>query len=183
MKTCPICHAKTFDDARVCFGCLHDFTKPCDDGGTTVPQADDSPFWALGHAPQARDAAGEAAASGADCPSNGSNDAAIAQTKAEAADEKTKAEVADAQEAARREGREANVLASDVPATWQTAGATQAQEGRPACVTLVQGSDQASVFALQWESGSVTLALEGDVEVVVEGQARMVLRPAASLAG
>ena len=31
MKTCPICHAKTFDDARICFGCLHDFSKPVAD--------------------------------------------------------------------------------------------------------------------------------------------------------
>lgn len=23
MKTCPVCHAITFDDATVCFGCLH----------------------------------------------------------------------------------------------------------------------------------------------------------------
>ncbi|WP_087881572.1 hypothetical protein [Arabiibacter massiliensis] len=25
MKTCPICHARAFDDAEVCFGCLHRF--------------------------------------------------------------------------------------------------------------------------------------------------------------
>ena len=25
MKTCPVCHAVTFDDASVCFGCLHRF--------------------------------------------------------------------------------------------------------------------------------------------------------------
>lgn len=25
MKTCPICHAVAFDDAEVCYGCLHRF--------------------------------------------------------------------------------------------------------------------------------------------------------------
>ena len=25
MKTCPVCHARAFDDAEVCFGCLHRF--------------------------------------------------------------------------------------------------------------------------------------------------------------
>ncbi|MEG1166655.1 MAG: hypothetical protein RSD93_01200, partial [Gordonibacter sp.] len=23
MKTCPVCHARTFDDAEVCYGCMH----------------------------------------------------------------------------------------------------------------------------------------------------------------
>ena len=27
MKTCPICNAKAFDDAAVCYGCLHRFEK------------------------------------------------------------------------------------------------------------------------------------------------------------
>lgn len=27
MKTCPVCHARCFDDMEVCFGCLHDFSK------------------------------------------------------------------------------------------------------------------------------------------------------------
>lgn len=27
MKTCPICHAATFDDAETCFGCLHRFEE------------------------------------------------------------------------------------------------------------------------------------------------------------
>ena len=26
MKTCPICHSGAFDDARICYGCLHRFT-------------------------------------------------------------------------------------------------------------------------------------------------------------
>ena len=25
MKTCPICHAVAFDDAAICYGCLHRF--------------------------------------------------------------------------------------------------------------------------------------------------------------
>lgn len=25
MKTCPVCHASTFDDAKVCYGCMHRF--------------------------------------------------------------------------------------------------------------------------------------------------------------
>lgn len=25
MKVCPICHARAFDDAKVCFGCMHRF--------------------------------------------------------------------------------------------------------------------------------------------------------------
>lgn len=27
MKTCPICNAKAFDDADICYGCLHRFDK------------------------------------------------------------------------------------------------------------------------------------------------------------
>lgn len=27
MKTCPVCHARAFDDAEVCFGCLHRFAE------------------------------------------------------------------------------------------------------------------------------------------------------------
>lgn len=27
MKTCPICQAVAFDDARTCFGCLHEFAE------------------------------------------------------------------------------------------------------------------------------------------------------------
>ena len=37
MKTCPICMARAFDDADVCYGCLHRFDQPggktCDGGG------------------------------------------------------------------------------------------------------------------------------------------------------
>ena len=32
MKTCPVCHAVAFDDAELCYGCLHRFAKddePC----------------------------------------------------------------------------------------------------------------------------------------------------------
>ena len=25
MKVCPICHSKAFDDAAICFGCMHRF--------------------------------------------------------------------------------------------------------------------------------------------------------------
>lgn len=25
MKTCPVCHSAAFDDAEVCYGCLHPF--------------------------------------------------------------------------------------------------------------------------------------------------------------
>ena len=25
MKTCPVCQAKAFDDATICYGCLHRF--------------------------------------------------------------------------------------------------------------------------------------------------------------
>lgn len=27
MKTCPVCHARAFDDAQMCFGCLHRFDE------------------------------------------------------------------------------------------------------------------------------------------------------------
>lgn len=33
MKTCPICQARAFDDAEVCYGCLHRFVKPDEDAG------------------------------------------------------------------------------------------------------------------------------------------------------
>ena len=26
MKQCPICQSKAFDDAAICYGCLHEFT-------------------------------------------------------------------------------------------------------------------------------------------------------------
>ncbi len=26
MKTCPFCHSGAFDDAQICYGCLHRFT-------------------------------------------------------------------------------------------------------------------------------------------------------------
>ncbi|MBQ9000584.1 MAG: hypothetical protein IJ087_01870 [Eggerthellaceae bacterium] len=27
MKTCPVCHATTFDDAEICYGCMHRYTE------------------------------------------------------------------------------------------------------------------------------------------------------------
>lgn len=27
MKTCPVCKSGAFDDAKVCYGCLHQFTE------------------------------------------------------------------------------------------------------------------------------------------------------------
>ena len=27
MKTCPICHAVAFDDAAICYGCMHPFDE------------------------------------------------------------------------------------------------------------------------------------------------------------
>lgn len=27
MKECPVCHAKAFDDAEVCYGCLHRYVE------------------------------------------------------------------------------------------------------------------------------------------------------------
>ncbi len=35
MKKCPICGAIAFDDARTCFGCLHEFRS--DDGCESAP--------------------------------------------------------------------------------------------------------------------------------------------------
>ena len=32
MKTCPVCRAVAFDDARTCFGCMHHFDD-ADQGG------------------------------------------------------------------------------------------------------------------------------------------------------
>ena len=31
MKTCPICKCLAFDDARICFGCMHPFESDRDD--------------------------------------------------------------------------------------------------------------------------------------------------------
>ena len=35
MKTCPICQAVAFDDARICFGCMHRYDDPA---GPDTPQ-------------------------------------------------------------------------------------------------------------------------------------------------
>lgn len=32
MKTCPVCHASTFDDAKVCYGCMHRFDDEVREG-------------------------------------------------------------------------------------------------------------------------------------------------------
>lgn len=58
MKDCPICGAMAFDDARLCYGCLHDFTQ--DDGGKAV-RAD-----AVGR-PSVEGEAGEANRAGIEC--------------------------------------------------------------------------------------------------------------------
>ena len=33
MKTCPVCQAVAFDDARICFGCMHCFDEMDQDEG------------------------------------------------------------------------------------------------------------------------------------------------------
>lgn len=47
MKTCPVCQAKAFDDARVCYGCLYryDDSEPrldidCGEGSKQAPSCD-----------------------------------------------------------------------------------------------------------------------------------------------
>lgn len=40
MKTCPICHARAFDDAEVCYGCLHRFAD--DRSAPTASKKEDS---------------------------------------------------------------------------------------------------------------------------------------------
>lgn len=37
MKTCPVCHARAFDDAQMCFGCLHRFDEPSQPVATARP--------------------------------------------------------------------------------------------------------------------------------------------------
>ena len=27
MKTCPVCHATAFEDAEICYGCMHRYTE------------------------------------------------------------------------------------------------------------------------------------------------------------
>ena len=43
MKTCPVCQARTFDDALVCYGCLHRFEgdgdKPQAEGPSVSPDS------------------------------------------------------------------------------------------------------------------------------------------------
>ena len=40
MKICPICHARAFDDAVTCYGCLHEFN---DEDIVAAPEHEDSP--------------------------------------------------------------------------------------------------------------------------------------------
>ena len=40
MKTCPVCRARTFEDAEVCYGCLHRF-----EGGGRVAAAPEDAAW------------------------------------------------------------------------------------------------------------------------------------------
>lgn len=44
MKTCPICKAKAFDDAAVCYGCMHRFGEKPEQVLPIAPQ----------HAPKGR---------------------------------------------------------------------------------------------------------------------------------
>jgi len=42
MKVCPICHSRAFDDAAVCFGCMHRFgEKPAQVLPAPEPQEGD----------------------------------------------------------------------------------------------------------------------------------------------
>lgn len=47
MKTCPVCHASTFDDAKVCYGCMHRFGEDEEPqgrvGGNGMPSLRDAP--------------------------------------------------------------------------------------------------------------------------------------------
>ena len=39
MKTCPICQAITFDDAAICFGCMHHFEEKANEEADVHAQA------------------------------------------------------------------------------------------------------------------------------------------------
>ena len=52
MKQCPICHARTFDDAVTCYGCLHEFTE-ADNAAATGPEGHSAPAIVLDGAPPA----------------------------------------------------------------------------------------------------------------------------------
>lgn len=46
MKTCPICHAKSFDDAEVCYGCLHRFDGESRNGDALASASVNGPMGA-----------------------------------------------------------------------------------------------------------------------------------------
>ena len=43
VKQCPICQAVAFDDAKTCFGCLHDFTANDAPAVKSKPEPDLNP--------------------------------------------------------------------------------------------------------------------------------------------
>ena len=43
MKTCPVCHAVAFDDAVVCYGCLHRFGDVDVAAPEAIPGASEPP--------------------------------------------------------------------------------------------------------------------------------------------
>ena len=50
MKTCPVCHAVAFDDAAICFGCLHRYDEDSEASAPTMPLAPVEPAGPAGHA-------------------------------------------------------------------------------------------------------------------------------------
>ena len=43
MKQCPICQSLAFDDAKTCFGCLHEFADKEPLGALDAPDSPDAP--------------------------------------------------------------------------------------------------------------------------------------------
>lgn len=43
MKTCPICNAVTFDDADICFGCLHRYSDDVPESLSIATDEDPAP--------------------------------------------------------------------------------------------------------------------------------------------
>ena len=52
MKTCPTCGARAFDDAEVCFGCLHRYEEEPVRPNVAMPTMPSSP--GTGHCPTLR---------------------------------------------------------------------------------------------------------------------------------
>lgn len=52
MKTCPVCNSIAFDDATMCFGCLHEFGKDLEPAPPGFSQADPGRLLFLPAAPQ-----------------------------------------------------------------------------------------------------------------------------------